>query len=76
MIIKFVKRGGAELTLECEGVLQQPLENHGMDVEVVMTSGTKRFVLRDEPISDEWRRAYIMENGHTVDTIKPSVPPK
>lgn len=76
MIIRFVKMSGVEMTLACEGVLTQPVTNMGVDVEVMTSSGNKRFLLRETPISDEWQRAYIMENGRTVDTIRPSVPPK
>ncbi len=76
MIIKLVKTGGVELNIQCDSVMSQPLANYGLDLEVVTAQKTIRFVLRHTPTSDEWQRAYLVENGKTVDKFQPSVPPQ
>jgi hypothetical protein len=81
MIIKLCKMGVTR-HIECVDVMQQFTANGDIDLEVVTPKGQsiraligyREVVGVGEPT--EWGRAYIMENGRTVDTIQlPDRPP-
>lgn len=78
MIVKLTKSGGVSRLIESDGVLVQPVVGGRMDVEVsVRGASPHRFLIgEDGPAVDVitadtiWDRAYVMENGKTVDTIR------
>ncbi len=79
MIVKLVKAGGICRHIQADDVLQQPTESGRMDIEVSRHDApSMRFLIgEDGPPVDVitadriWHRAYLMENGKTVDTIRP-----
>lgn len=80
MIVKLTKAGGIVRHLDADNVYQQPTDGGLVDLEVSKLGGQSlRFLIGDDngKIIDPpvWHRAYLMENGKTVDTIKGNVLP-
>ncbi len=75
MIVKLVNPGSHHRYVEAVDVLQQFTEGGNVDLEIVNAGGAKfRFLigeLKNACSGDLWARAYIMENGKTVDKIRP-----
>ena len=75
MIIKLC-RAGVTRHIECVDVLQQPTANNTLDLEVATPKGGSiRVLIGSKEVftvgeEQQWQRAYLMENGRTVDTIK------
>jgi hypothetical protein len=75
MIIKLC-RAGVTRHIECVDVLQQTTANNTLDLEVLTPKGESvRVLIGNREIfavgeEQQWGRAYIMENGRTVDTIR------
>lgn len=82
MIVKLVKTGGITQHIEADSVLQQPVVGGRIDLEIEKLNQPVRRVLIGElepRVIDEagvWQRAYIMEHGKTVDTIRGHLPPQ
>ena len=78
MIVKLTRPGGISRLIESTDILCQPVNGGRMDVEISVRSGSPlRFLIgEDGPPVDVvtadaiWDRAYIMEGGKTVDTIR------
>lgn len=80
MIIKLTKMGGCALFVEADQVYQQPLANGRVDLEIVKQNApTQRLLVGEGSIGEDptdpvhsglWERAYVMEHGKTVDTIR------
>lgn len=75
MIVKLTKMGGVVRFIEATGAMQQPLENGRVDLEIETQAGPVfRFIIGEDmdnaAYPDVWHRAYIMERGKTVDTIR------
>lgn len=80
MIVKLTKMGGFAQFVEADQVYQQPVANGRIDLEIVKQNApTLRFIVGEDSIgenpedpvhSGKWERAYIMEHGKTVDTIR------
>lgn len=80
MIIKLC-RAGVTRHIECVDILQQHTAADKIDLEIVTPKGESiRVLLGHRQIvavaeEAEWSRAYVMENGKTVDTISAPIRP-
>ena len=76
MIVKLTKRGCICRYIEADDVLEQPVSG-GIDVEITKGGRTVFRALIGMPElghkDAEWERAYLMENGKTIDTIRAQV---
>lgn len=80
MIVKLTKLNGLALFIEADQVFQQPVNHGRMDLEIVRQNApTQRLLVGESAIGENpedpihsgiWERAYIMEHGKTVDTIR------
>lgn len=77
MILKLCNPGATRY-VECVDIFHQVMQGPYLDVEAVSPKGESiRFIVGrdDQPYGRDsgtiWARAYVMENGKTVDTIKP-----
>lgn len=81
MIVKLVKMGGVERFVEADQVFRQPLESGRVDLEVTRGQNPSlRFIIGEDMDNsvypDVWAKAYLMEHGKTVDTIRAPTPPR
>jgi len=73
MIVKLTKRGCVNQYVDADSVLEQPTHKGMVDLEITKNKQNVTRVLIGIPEMGhkcEWERAYIMEHGKTVDTIR------
>lgn len=71
MIVKLTKMGGFTRYIEADNVYEQPVMNGRVDLEIIKHGGpVQRIIIGEEDSDGIWNRAYIMEHGKTVDTIR------
>jgi len=80
MIVKLVNVHDHAQYIEADSILTQSLANGGIDLECNKRGNEQdrltRFIIsEDMEGTGYWKRAYIMENGKTVDTIRATLPP-
>lgn len=76
MIIKLTRRGGVERFIEADGLFLQPVSFGRIDLEIDKQGQPAARVLVGEDDEDGiWHRAYVLEKGKTVDTIRGFAPP-